>query len=54
MNLMADIELIKYFKSNKIRIEKWFNIISPIDRNIEKLKDEISILSKKDWSNILK
>jgi hypothetical protein len=54
MNIMADIELIKYFKSNITRIEKWFNIISPIERNLEKLKDEISILSKKDWSNILK
>ena len=54
MNIMADVELIKYFKSNITRIEKWFNIISPIESNIEKLKDEISILSKKNRSNILK
>ena len=54
MNILADIELINYFKNNTSRIEKWFNIISPLDSNIEQLRDEISVLSKKNWSDILK
>jgi len=54
MNILADRALIDYFKTHASRIEKWFNIISPLNCNIEKLKNEIGILSKKSWSNILK
>ena len=54
MNLSADQALIKYFNANARHIEKWFNIISPLNSDIDRLKAQISNLSKKHWSNILK
>lgn len=44
----ADEAITKYFQNNLNKIEReWFNIITPNDKQIEDLKKELSILSKK-------
>jgi len=53
MNLDANNALLNYFNDNISKIENWFNIISPTDVNLDKLKEEISLLKNKDWSKIL-
>jgi len=53
MNINADTALLKYFSKNLLRIEEWFNIISPISGSIQQLKDELSALKSKSWEEIL-
>jgi hypothetical protein len=49
----ADIALTNYFTKNKLRIESWFNVITPKGRKLVDLKKELKILSGKNWwSNI--
>ena len=52
MNYDADIALNLYFKENSSKIENWFNVISPKKRKLDMLKNEIKILTKKDWWSI--
>ena len=52
MDLKADKVLQDYFSSNLSEIEKWFNVISPKHGTIKRLKNQIAVLSKKDWSKI--
>ena len=52
MNFMADRQLLRYFYVNQKKINRWFNIISPIDSTLEKLKEEIFTLKTKDWSKL--
>ncbi len=52
MDLKADKVPQDYFRANKARIERWFNIISPKKFTIAKLKEQIAVLSKKDWKAI--
>ena len=54
MALEADKVLQDYFVANIRRIEKWFNVISPKQSSIERLKTQIDVLSKKDWPGILR
>jgi hypothetical protein len=49
INYDADIALMNYFKTNKKKIESWFNIIAPKDKTISDLENELILLSKKDW-----
>jgi hypothetical protein len=50
----ADVALMNYFKKNKEKIESWFNIIAPKGKTITNLKDELIVLSKKDWWKVYK
>ncbi len=54
MDSHADAELNRYFKEYRSRIESWLNIISPADSSIDEMKEEISLLQKKNWGYILK
>lgn len=51
--LEADIALQQYFSRNLNLIETWFNVISPAGYSIIELKQELSLLSSKDWKGIL-
>ena len=53
MDIAADRVLQDYFKSNITKIERWFNVISPKNRSMEKLKEQIEVLSNKNWKKIL-
>ena len=53
MALDADKVLQDYFAANIRRIEKWFNVISPKECSLERLKGQIDVLAKKDWRRIL-
>ena len=52
MDYDSDIALCDYFKSNLSKIESWFNIISPQNKLLSDLKNELSILSKKNWESV--
>ncbi|MHA1752158.1 MAG: hypothetical protein ACTSWR_11205 [Candidatus Helarchaeota archaeon] len=52
MNFMADRQLLRYFYANQKKINRWFNIISPINSTLDKLKKEIFTLKTKDWSKL--
>lgn len=52
MALEADKVLQDYFSDNRKRIEGWFNIITPENESLEKLRKQIDRLSKKDWPSI--
>ncbi len=53
MSLDANNGLLDYFKENISKIEGWFNIISPNDTSLNKLKKEIKLLKDKDWQKII-
>ncbi len=53
MSLFADIALRKYFANNLIKIEHWFNVISPIGSHISVLRDYLDTLVSKKWEDIL-
>ena len=53
MNFEADTLLLNYFSDNLDEIERWFNIISPIEKNIAELKKELKELRSKNWKEIL-
>ena len=53
MNLAADEALLKYFSDNISIIESWFNIITPENKSISNLKNEIAALRTKNWRAIL-
>lgn len=52
MNFMADRQLLRYFYVNQNKINRWFNIISPIKATLEKLQKEIFTLKTKNWSKL--
>lgn len=54
MNLDADRILLDFFTKNLDRIESWFKVISPNNKNINILKEELNELSNKNWDNLLK
>ena len=54
MALDADKVLQDYFAANINRIEKWFNVISPIECSLDRLKNQIDVLAAKDWQKILR
>ena len=53
MNIDADRLLLKYFSKNLGKIEGWFNIISPKNKQLSILKDELKELKNKKWKTIL-
>lgn len=52
MDYNAHLELIDYFHKNVSEIEKWFNVITPQDRAIGSLKEELNVLQNKNWIEI--
>jgi len=53
MNIEADRILLKYFSDNLATVESWFNVISPNQKSLTILKDELEELKNKNWQNIL-
>jgi hypothetical protein len=53
MNLSAHQALERYFHKNINKIESWFNIISPSEDNIQRLKENLYKLRDKRWEEIL-
>jgi hypothetical protein len=53
MNIEADRILLKYFSDNLEIVESWFNVISPSQKSLTILKDELDELKNKNWQNIL-
>lgn len=53
MDARADIVLRNYFTTHAVKIEAWFNIITPKRRNLATLKNELAVLNAKDWRHIL-
>jgi len=51
--LAADIALQDYFTKNLSAVETWFNVISPAGSSVSELKDELILLSSKNWEEIL-
>jgi hypothetical protein len=45
----ADIALTNYFKQNENKIKSWFNVITPKNRDLNELKNELLVLSSKKW-----
>ena len=54
ISLAADKAIQKYFSDNIKEIEAWFNVISPLETDLTRLKAERDTLSNKDWQAILK
>lgn len=54
MNLKADKILLEYFNKNLENVESWFNIISPNNKELSSLKNELNELKNKDWAAILR
>lgn len=53
MNLDVDRILLDFFKQNLPAIESWFKVISPKNKEIVILKDEMKELNNKNWKDIL-
>ena len=53
MDVKADVLLKHYFSKHAKKIESWFNIITPKGQNLKKLREELNILNKKNWTEIL-
>lgn len=51
--LDADFALQEYFSSNLATIETWFNVISPAGQSVAEIKQELTLLSSKNWKEIL-
>ena len=51
--LAADLALQEYFANNLPTVETWFNVISPADSSVDELKRELTLLSSKNWEEIL-
>lgn len=52
MDYQADQVLQAYFRTNRKRIEKWFNIIGPKTGSIELLKKQLTTLRVKNWRKV--
>ena len=53
MNIEADRILLKYFSENLATVESWFSVISPSQKSLKILKNELEELKNKNWKNIL-
>jgi hypothetical protein len=53
MDVKADVVLRGYFAAHAESIESWFNVITPKDRSLKKLQEELGKLNGKDWIKIL-
>lgn len=52
MDVEADIVLQEYFKTHRDRVEGWFNVISPAQRALKVLQQELVTLHTKNWKEI--
>lgn len=52
MDYEADQALQEYFKTERGKIRRWFNIISPKGGSLEELRSELTRLTQKDWTRI--
>jgi hypothetical protein len=52
MDYKADQVLQTYFRDNQLRIETWFNVISPAFLSIRTLQAQLSELRNKDWTKV--
>jgi hypothetical protein len=52
MNYKADQVLQAYFRDNRQRIEKWFNVIAPKDESVQELQSQLSQLRNKNWREV--
>ena len=50
--LAADAALQSYFNSHRDVIEGWFTIITPVNKRLAVLKEEIETLKSKQWQEI--
>ena len=48
----ADMALTNYFKKNETKIKLWFNVITPIKKDLYELRNELMLLSDKKWWEI--
>jgi hypothetical protein len=53
IDMQADLALQRFFSENLGLVEAWFNVISPKKRLISELKEELSLLASKNWTDIL-
>lgn len=53
MNLEADAALQKFFQNNRATIENWFNVITPTNKTLDNLKQQLFELQSKNWQKIL-
>lgn len=51
--LDAHFALRNYFKKNLKKVQSWFNIITPENKDIQELREQINLLANKPWSKIL-
>ena len=54
MSASADAALQNYFRHHQKAIESWFNIITPKSGELNLLRQQLDLLSKKDWRRILR
>lgn len=52
MNYESDKALCAYFDANIKKIEEWFNVISPKGSKLSDLKNDLLLLSRKQWQEI--
>ncbi|MDR0348828.1 MAG: hypothetical protein LBH90_04960 [Tannerella sp.] len=45
----ADVALTHYFKQNEDKTNAWFNVITPREKSLNKLKTDLVLLSNKNW-----
>ena len=53
MDVKADAVLRGYFAAHMDSIESWFNVITPKDRSLRRLRNELKKLNGKEWTKIL-
>jgi hypothetical protein len=53
MAVSADAALRDYFRRNLKTIESWFNVITQQSGGLKLLRQQLDVLSKKDWRRIL-
>lgn len=50
INREADLLLQEYFKSNRRKIEKWMNVLTPKQKSLGDLKAQLNRLNAKNWN----
>lgn len=48
----ADAELTQYFKSNRTEIANWFNVLTPANRTVRDLMNELKALTSVAWEEV--
>lgn len=54
VSLAADRSMQEYFGSHISEIENWFNVISPANQGLDKLRINLDSLVAKNWKEVLK